>query len=77
MEEYLLSQRSTYRPNGAPMTFHSKMEDFLYRKEAKLRALREAKEAKELEGCQFAPKIYTRKQGDQGQRRGFEQFLQD
>jgi hypothetical protein len=37
------------------------MEDFLYKKEAKLRAMREAKEAKELEGCQFAPNIYTRK----------------
>jgi hypothetical protein len=38
------------------------MEDFLFRKEAKLRAMREAKEMKELEGCQFAPNIYTRKE---------------
>ena len=39
--------------------------------------MREAKEMKELEGCQFAPNIYTRKEKEPLQRRGFEQFLQD
>jgi len=60
MDEYPMhSQRSSHRGNN---NFHSKMEDFLFRKEAKLRAMREAKEMKELEGCQFAPNIYTRKE---------------
>ena len=47
MDEYMSSHRSTHRGG----TFHSKMDDFLYRKEAKLRVMREAKELKELEGC--------------------------
>jgi hypothetical protein len=50
MDEYMSSHRSTHR-GGQSATFHSKMDDFLYRKEAKLRAMREAKEQKELEGC--------------------------
>ena len=46
------------------MGFHSKMEDFLLKKDHKLRALRELKAREEVEGCVFTPNIYTRKAGD-------------
>jgi hypothetical protein len=40
------------------------MEDFLLNKEYKLRVLREEKARQEVEGCIFAPNIYTRKAGE-------------
>jgi hypothetical protein len=60
-----------------PTDFHSKMEDFLLRKDFKLRALREEKARQEVAGCVFSPNIYTRKAGEHTQPRGLGQFLQD
>ena len=53
------------------------MEDFVNKKNHKINQLREEKEKKEVADCHFAPKIYTRKNGDAVQRRNFEQFIQD
>lgn len=51
------------------------MEDFLLKKEEKLRKLKEEKDQKEIEGCVFSPKLETRKAGEVGQRRNFDQFI--
>lgn len=53
------------------------MEEFLLKKEEKLRRLKEEKELKEIEGCVFSPKLETRKAGEVAQRRNFDQFIQD
>jgi hypothetical protein len=53
------------------------MEDFLLKKEEKLRKMREEKAQKEVEGCVFSPKLQTRKAGEITQRRNLDQFLQD
>ena len=39
--------------------------------------MREEKALKEVEGCIFTPNIYTRKAGQETQRRNFDQFLKD
>jgi hypothetical protein len=40
------------------------MEEFLLRKEEKIKRLREEKDQKEVEGCVFSPKLETRKPGE-------------
>ena len=52
--------------------FHQKMDDFLQKKEDKLKHMRDEKAKKEVEGCIFAPKIYTRKAGDSLEPRKFD-----
>jgi len=41
--------------------FYTKMDDFVQRKEEKIRRMREEKAMKEVENCVFSPTIYTRK----------------
>ena len=48
------------------------MEDFLQKKDEKLRILREEKALLEVEECVFAPIIVSRKAGDNTQRRNFD-----
>jgi hypothetical protein len=60
MDEGIHSQRSSKCPPTT--TFLSKIDDFVSRKEEKLKIMLEQKALKELEGCQFAPNIYTRRQ---------------
>ncbi len=42
--------------------FHSKMEDFLSKKDEKLKKLREIKAREEVLECNFTPQLFTRKQ---------------
>jgi hypothetical protein len=53
------------------------MDDFLARKDEKLKKLREEQALKELEGCAFSPNLATRRSGQDTQRRHFDQFLKD
>ena len=39
------------------------MDDFVTKKNEKIKQMRDEKAKKEIENCQFAPNIYTRKQG--------------
>lgn len=41
--------------------FHSKMDEFMQKKEDKLRKMREEKAQKEVENCVFSPQLATRK----------------
>jgi len=40
------------------------MEELVQKKNEKIKIMREEKAKKEIENCQFAPNIYTRKQGE-------------
>jgi hypothetical protein len=53
------------------------MEEFVQKRNDKIKLMREEKAKKEIENCQFAPNIYTRKHGETQQRRNFEQFIKD
>lgn len=52
--------------------FHQKMGDFIQKKEDKLKQMRDEKALKEVEGITFAPKIYTRKAGENLEPRKFD-----
>lgn len=69
------TEEFSHRSQMGKSDFHTKMDDFIQRKNEKLKALREEKARKELEGCQFAPNIYTRRHNGDTSRRNFEQFI--
>lgn len=48
------------------------MGDFIQKKEDKLKQMRDEKALKEVEGITFAPKIYTRKAGENLEPRKFD-----
>ena len=41
------------------------MDDFLQKKDEKIKKMREEQALKEVEGCAFSPNIYTRKSGQE------------